>query len=151
MAFKTVAEQSSTAAKVAGNKNADLFKELEDAVKNAYESSITMEDAEKLAAGFLHGMFTVTAELAVAELDARMKKTGVKAIKAAVYIEKATEGDKKPSDAFLEAYVNSDKRVRAEQEGLDKAEVLADGMRNYYNIFREAHIYMRGIAKGTNG
>lgn len=127
------------------------YEELAADIKNAYENSIEPAEAERLAAKFLHAQLTVSHELAVADLDARMRKTGVKAVKAAVYMEAATAGEKKPSDVMLEAKVNLDKVVQDEQDKFDTAEVERDQLQNYFNIFREAHIYFRGIAKTNLG
>jgi len=38
--------------------------------------------------------------------------------------------------------------VGNEQDALDKAEVEKDELTRIYNIFKEAHVYFRGIAKG---
>lgn len=123
-------------------------RKLEAKIKAAYEGGTTLDQAEKLAAEFLHAQIVVGAELQSADLDARMKKSGVKAIRAAVYLDGATKGEKKPSDTLLEAVINSDKIVQGEQDSLDLAEVRRNTMENYMSIFREAHIFFRGIAKG---
>ncbi len=124
------------------------LKELELDITNAYESSPTLEEAEKLAAKFLSAQIKVGQELQSADLNARMRKTGLKAIKAAVFLQAATAGDKKPSDKMLEALVDSDKIVGEIQDAFDNAEVLKNQLENYLNIFNNAHIYFRGIAKG---
>ncbi len=123
-------------------------KSLVDDIKGAYESSPTLEEAEKLAAKFLYAQVQVGNELRNADLDARMKKTGVKAVRAAIYMAAATKGDKKPSDVMLEAQVNMDELVQGEQTAFDTAEVRKDELYNYLHVFKEAHIYFRGIAKG---
>lgn len=124
------------------------YQELTDKIKNTYEEGVTLEQAEKLAGEFLHAMLIVSEELRNADLDSRMKKTGVKAIKSAVYMEAATKTDKKPSDTFLDAVVNMDKLVMDEQKCFDEAEVEKDALQNHLNIFREAHLHFRTIAKG---
>lgn len=124
------------------------LKELEKDIQNAYESSPTIEEAEKLAAKFLIAQLSVGAELAKADLDARMRKTGLKAVKAAVYLEAATKGDKKPSDVLIGAIVDSDKVVSETQDGFDRAEVYRNEFENYLSVFRDAHIYFRTLAKG---
>ncbi len=122
--------------------------ELTKDIKRTYEEGVTIEEAEKLAGKFLHAQLEVAKVLAEADLDARMKKTGVKAIKAAIYLDEATKGDKKPSDVMLNALVDSNELVRGEQVSFDEAEVNSDSLQNHLNIFKEAHIYFRGIAKG---
>jgi hypothetical protein len=128
--------------------NSKLYAELEKDIKDAYETGVTVDDAERLAAKFLHAQLQVGNELRAVDLDARMKKTGVKAIKAAVYLDGAKKGEKKPSDVMLEAQVNMSELVIGEQNDLDRAETERDQLQNYLNVFHEAHVYFRGIAKG---
>lgn len=121
---------------------------LQDKIKEAYTSGVTLEEAERLAGEFLHAQMEVAKELQVVDLDSRMRKSGVKAIKAAVYMEAATKTDKKPSDVMLEAVVNMSKMVADEQAGFDAVEVSKDALSNYLNIFKEAHVHFRGISRG---
>jgi|ERR1019366_4651962 hypothetical protein len=125
-----------------------LCQQLETKIQAAYTGGVTLSDAELLAAEFLRAQMKVSEELKVADLDSRMRKSGVKAIRAAVYMEAATKTDKKPSDSMLEAITNMSKVVQDSQDGLDKAEAEKDELTRYYNIFRESHIYFRGISKG---
>jgi hypothetical protein len=41
--------------------------------------------------------------------------------------------------------------VEEEQKSLDTAEVDRENLRRYYDIFGNAHIYFRGMAKGNFG
>ena len=123
-------------------------KELQDNIKNTYEEGVTLEQAEKLAAKFLDASIQVGEELKNADLDRRMKKAGLKSIKAAAYLNAATQGDKKPSDKLIEAVIDSDKEVSTQQELLDTAEVYVNNLQNYLSVFHESHIYYRGISKG---
>lgn len=125
-----------------------LCEELTKDIKDSYESGVTMEGAENLAAKFLYAQIQVSEELKSADLDSRMRKSGLKAIKAALYMEAATKTDKKPSDSFLENLITTDKIVSAQQNNYDESECNKEELERYYNIFREAHIYFRGIAKG---
>ncbi len=129
-------------------KFADYAKELEKDIQNAYESSPTIEEAEKLAAKFLTAQIRTGQELAAVDLDARMRKTGLKAVKAAMYLETASKGDKKPSDVLIGAVVDSDKVVAETQDGFDRAEVLRNELENYLSVFNDSHIYFRALAKG---
>lgn len=122
--------------------------ELEQDIRNAYESSPTVSEAEKLAAKFLTAQIETGKALQVADLDFRMRKSGLKAIKAAVYIEGATKTEKKPSDVWLAAVVDTDKLVLGEQEAFDTAEVYKNQLENFLSVFRDAHIYFRALAKG---
>ena len=124
------------------------FEELENKIKAAYEEGVTIEQAERLAAEFLYAQTQIVGSLQNADLDARMRKSGTKALKAAVYLDNATKGDKKPSDVLLGALVDSNELVQKEQQGLDDAEVTVSSLNHYYSIFKEAHIFFRGIAKG---
>jgi hypothetical protein len=125
-----------------------LIEELTKDIKSAYEQGVTMEEAERLAAKFLHAQIQLGAALKNADLDARMRKNGLKAVKAAVYLEEAKKGDKKPSDVMLGSLVDSNELVLGEQNGFDTAEVYRNELDNMLNVARDAHIFMRGIAKG---
>lgn len=125
-----------------------FFDSLKQGITRSYEEGVTMEEAEKLAAKFLDGSIQVGEAIKVADLDRRMKKAGVKAIRSAVYLEAATQGDRKPSDRLLEAVVDSDKVVSDSQESFDIAEVEINYLSNLLDIFRESHIHFRTIARG---
>lgn len=128
----------------------EYFEELTVDIQQTYEEGITIEQAEKLAAKFLYAQIQVTQELAKTDLDSRMKKSGLKAIKAAVYMDAATKGDKKPTENMLASIIDSSKEVSGEQQIFDQAEVYRDELKNYYDIFGNAHIFYRGISKQGN-
>lgn len=121
---------------------------LEAKITASYESGVTVEEAERLAGEFLHAQIRTSQELKVQDLGCRMRKSGVKAIKAAVYMEAATKTDKKPSDVMLNAIVDINELVQGEQRAFDEAEAAKDDLERFYNIFREAHIFFRGVSKG---
>lgn len=125
-----------------------MIKSLTDIIEKSYTQGVTIEEAEKHAGMFLHGQLLVAAELKECDLDARMRKTGVKAIKAAAYLEAATKTDKKPTEAMITAIIDREETVQNEQKSFDQAEAHRDLLQNYYNVFKEGHIYMRGISKG---
>ncbi len=128
--------------------NKQVLKDLEDIIIATYESGTTLDEAEKLAARFLHAQMQVSTALQEIDLTARMAKSGVKAVRAAVYLSEVQKAEKKPSDVLLGATVDSDELVTSEQNRLDTAEVERDALERYYSIFQNAHIYYRGIAKG---
>ncbi len=131
------------------NKELQAFcEELEANIKATYESGTTLEEAERLAAKFLYAQIQVANELSVCDLDAKMKKNGVKAVRAAVYMQEATKDPKKPSDTLLLAVVDMNDLVLGEQTRYDEADSNRASLENYYNIFREAHIYYRNVSKG---
>lgn len=126
----------------------NFLAKCEQVIKDSYEQGVTLDEAEKLAGMFLSAQLQVAGALREADLDSRMKKSGVKAVKAAVYMKAATATDKKPSDVMLQAVVDMDKLAQDQQNLFDEAEAIKDHLQNYFNIFREAHIHFRGIAKG---
>ncbi len=128
--------------------NEVLYSELVKEIKDAYEAGITMEAAEKLAGKFLYGQIQVSSELLSSDLDARMRKSGTKAIKSAVRTEELKKHEKKPTEGFLEDVVNLSELVQGEQERLDTAEVYRDYLQNLLSIFKDAHIHFRSVAKG---
>lgn len=125
-----------------------ICKKLEYKIRATYEEGITLEEAEKLAGEFLVAQMSVSEELKTSDLDSRMRKSGCKAVRAAVYMDACAKSDKKPTEAALESILNTNEIVQTEQDALDKAEVERDNLKRYYDIFREAHIHFRGIAKG---
>lgn len=128
-----------------------LCERLEAKIQSAYTEGVTLEEAEKLASEFLHGQLAVSNELKKSDLSSRMRKNGVKAIRAAIYLDTVQKSDKKPTESQLTAMLDSDKIVSDEQEALDLAEVGRDELKRYYDIFTNAHIHFRGIAKGSFG
>jgi hypothetical protein len=129
----------------------ELCRSLEDKIVNSYTTGVSLDEAEKLAAEFLYAQLAVSAELTKSGLDSRMKKSGLKAVRAAIYMDASTKGEKKPTEAALAALVDMNELVQGEQRGFDEAEIEADELERFYNIFREAHIFYRGIAKGSLG
>ena len=91
----------------------------------------------------------VSNELKALDLDSRMRKSSVKALRASAYLEasKPIEG-KKPTEAAIEAVINVNPIVGSEQQEFDKSEADRDNLTRYYNIFKEAHVHFRGISKG---
>jgi hypothetical protein len=127
-----------------------LFADLENEIKQAYEGDgTTAEEAEKLAAKFLHAQMQISAELKRAQLDARMRKSGVKTIRAALYLEIVSKGDKKPTESHIAATLDADTIVQSEQREYDVAEVSVAELERYYDICTNGHIFMRSIAKGN--
>lgn len=126
----------------------DFYKELEQKIQSSYTEGMTLDEAEKLAAEFLKAQIVVSRELQKEDLDSRMRKTGLKAVRAAIYSDSISKSDKKPTEAALDHMINSHEIVCNEQNALDTAESNRDELERYYNIFREAHVYYRGVAKG---
>ena len=126
----------------------EFCKELETTIKNSYEEGTTLDEAEKLAAKFLFAQIQVSNHLKSADLDTRMRKSGVKAVRAAVYADTCAKHEKKPTVDALEHALNSNGLVNEQQQELDKAEVSKNELERLYDVFSNAHIYYRGIAKG---
>lgn len=125
-----------------------LFKELEAQIQQSYTEGVTIDEAEKLAAKALHAQIVISRELQKSDLDSRMRKSGMKAVRAAVYLDEVSKAEKKPTESTLEHMLNVNDLVTGEQDGFDKAETDRDELERYYNILREAHIYFRNIGRG---
>ena len=128
-----------------------LCDELESKIKDSYEEGVTLERAERLASEFLYAQIQVSTVLKQADLDSRMRKSGVKAIRAAIYLDIVSKADKKPTESQISALIDSDSIVTNEQKEFDMAEVDRDALERYYNIFQNAHIFFRGVSKGKFG
>lgn len=127
----------------------EYIKILENDIKNSYEQGISQTDAEKLAGTFLVAQIRLAEELKTAGLDSRMKKSGIKAVRASAYLDIVQKSDKKPTEAQIAAMIDTDGLVNSEQESFDRAEINLDYLERYYDIFKEAHIHFRSIAKGS--
>jgi len=125
-----------------------LKSEIEKKIQDTYESGVGMQDAERLSAEFLHFMMTLSTMLSVTSLDARMKKSGVKAIRSAVYLEEVSKSEKKPTEAMLTAILDTNDIISGEQKLLDSAEVETEELKRLYDICNNCHIYYRNIGKG---
>ena len=129
----------------------ELAAQLEIKITTSVNEGIEVSKAENLAGEFLIAQMVTSTELKKADLDSRMRKTGLKAVKAAVYMSEATKGEKKPSDVMLQALVDLSDAVTEEQNALDAAEVERDDLERHYNIFQQAHVHFRQISKGSMG
>lgn len=125
-----------------------LCKDLESEIEKSYSEGVTLEQAERLAGRFLHAQLKVSEQLKVADLDSRMRKSGVKAVRAAIYLDIVQKSEKKPTEAGITSMIDIDKIVLDEQKGLDEAEVSRDELERYYSIFQNSHVHFRTIAKG---
>jgi hypothetical protein len=128
-----------------------LLESLEQKIVTSYEQGVTVSDAEKLAGEFLVGQIRVSEALKNADLDARTRKSGLKAIRAALYLDTVQKTDKKPTEAQITAMLDSNELVVGEQSAFDTAEVDRNELERYYDIFANAHVHFRSIAKGTFG
>jgi hypothetical protein len=125
--------------------------ELESLIIASYESGVTLPEAEQLAGRFLAAQLRVSEELRKTDLDSRMKKSGVKSLRAAAYLDECSKVEKKPSDVLLGAIVDSSPTVLEEQGAFDEAETARDELERLYSIYQNAHIHFRTIAKGSMG
>lgn len=129
----------------------DLCQELTRIIQDAYEGGITVQEAEKLAGRFLHAQLIVAESLHRSDLDTRMRKSGLKALKAGLYMEEVSKSDKKPSDTLLNNIVDSHDQTKLAQGEFDAREADKEALEVYLSVFKEAHIFFRGIAKGSFG
>lgn len=127
----------------------EMLRSLELKIQSSYESGVTVDEAEKLASEFLYAQIQVSTELSKSDLSSRMRKSGVKAIRAAIYSDICSKNDgKKPTESSLEHSINLNELVRSEQDDLDRSEVDRDELERYYTILLNAHIHYRSISRG---
>lgn len=124
---------------------------LENNIKDSYESGVTLLQAEKLAGEFLHGQLIVSTELTKLDLDTRMRKSGVRAIRASVYMVESGKDTKKPTEAMLTAVLDSNSDVLEQQAELDEVESQRDELKRLLDVYSNAHIHFRTICKGGFG
>ena len=125
-----------------------LIEDLDKLIETSYEEGVTLDDAERHAAQFLHAQLAVSRELSHADLDARMRKSGTKAVRGAVYLDIVGGTEKKPTEAAIQSMIDTNEVVNKEQDAYDKAEVQKAEYERLYEVFGNAHIYFRSIAKG---
>lgn len=130
-------------------KNLQKLKEsLEIKIQNTYETGVTVLEAEKLSAEFLNAMLMVSGRLTTVSLDARMKKSGVRAVRSAVLLDEISKVEKKPTESVLSAILDSNEIVASSQKELDLAEVEVEELKRLYDIYNNCHIFYRTITKG---
>ncbi len=125
------------------------FAELVAIVKAAYVSGTTMEEAERHAARFLEAQLNVCAELASLDLDARMKKNGMKAARAQCYMDICSAAEKKPTETAIESQITLAPLVNAAVDLFDRADARRENLTLYLSVFKDAHIHFRTIMRGA--
>lgn len=128
-----------------------LQEKLENNIKDSYENGVSMLQAERLAGEFLYAMSVISSELMKVDLDSRVRKSGVKAIRAAVYLEECQKDTKKPTEAMLSAIIDSNADVLQQQNELDEAETARDELKRLFDLYDQSHIHFRTICKGAFG
>ena len=126
-----------------------ICEELKLSIKSAYEQGVSIPEAEKLAARTLTVRLELADEIKIFALDSRMKKHGVKAVRAKVYMDEISKNEKKPPEAYLENAVNLSEEVAGEEENYGLSETELHRLEAYLDVFKDAHIYFRTIAKGS--
>ena len=126
----------------------NMVEKLQAKIVSSYTEGKTLEETEKLSEEFLYAEMQVSSELSKADLDARMRKSGLKAVKAAIYMDTCAKADKKPTESQLENTVILNELVAKEQDSLDAAEVRKAELERLYDIFHNAQITYRGQSKG---
>jgi hypothetical protein len=124
------------------------YESLKAEFERAYNGDVTMDEAEKLAAKFLTAQMEVAERLRGGRLDTKIRKRGLKSMKSQVRMDEIKKHDKKPTEGFLEDVVNLDPQVSALEDAFDLAEVETEYLETILGIFKDAHIYFRGTAKG---
>ncbi len=123
---------------------------LEAKIIQSYTEGVSLDTAEKLAGEFLVAQLKVSRELAKKDLDSRMRKQGVKAIRAALYTKIKGEVEK-ITEAAMTAQLDNNELVSGEQTSYDEAEVNKAELERYYEVFQAAHVYYRQTSRGVSG
>jgi hypothetical protein len=124
------------------------YEKLVALIQQAADEGLTLEGAEKAAGVALGVMNDLSAKLAAADLDRRMRKRGLKAIKSAVRTEEVKRHEKKPTESALEDVINLSPLVCGEEEAFDTAEVNTEELERQFAIAKESHLYFRGASRG---
>lgn len=121
-----------------------LIKEV-DAVN---DQGITIDHAERVAGLALSTMNELSEQLAVTDKARRMRKAGLKAIRAITRQEEIKKHDKKPTESQLDDVLTLNGMVQKEEDGFDEAEVETELLERQFGISKESHLYFRSISKG---
>ena len=125
------------------------LQELQDTIARAYTEGVTMQEAERLAAHTLSVRLQIADHIKSSDLDARMKKHGVKAIRAQVYLEQIAANEKKPTEAWLESAVNMSDLVKAEETLYAESDTDTRRLETYSDVLKDAHIFFRKVMGGS--
>lgn len=128
----------------------EFCKQLENKIVSAYDG-VSTEQSERLALEFLQAQLFASAELTEKDMDARMKKSGNKAIRAAVYLNTVSSSDKKPTEAQISAIIETDEQVATQQNLSDAAEVELGEIQRFYDIFTRAQLLFKKRSEGSFG
>ena len=123
---------------------------LEGLITDSYQNSVTLGQAETLAGRFLEAQLIVNTELTRLDLDARMRKTGVKAIRATIYLSEKN-AIPKPTEGMLTALIDANPDLRNEQDALDKVESERDELKRLMDVYNNTHVHFRTICRGGFG
>lgn len=126
-----------------------ICQELKQSIERAYAEGVTMQEAERLAAKTLSVRMMLADSIQVADLDARMRRHGVKAVRASAYMEELSKHEKKPAEGFLENAVNLNPDVAQEEREYATVDTEKDRFFTYLGIMADAHIFFRNVAKGS--
>jgi len=127
-----------------------LVQELEQQIMDVYDNGVSTELAERLAARCLVAQLSVSKELRNRDLDARNRKSGLKAIRAAIRLDITKSSEKKPTESTIDAMVDTDTLVSGEQAAFDLSEVERNELERLYDTFGNSHIFFRGITRNNS-
>ncbi len=126
-----------------------MYETIKSEIMRAYEEGVSMPEAEKLAALTLAARIEISEEIKAADLDAKMRKQGVKAVRGGFYLKIIKREEKKPTEAMIAAEIETYEEVNAEEAQLSVAEVESARLKSMLDLFKDAHLYFRQICKGT--
>lgn len=127
------------------------FERLKEEIVKAYEEGISMEDAERNAARCLDVQIELNEKIKASALDARMKKNGYKTHRATEYLKIVQGSEKKPTESQIDAMLTVNTDVCRAQDDYEAADIEVEALKRYFDIFKDAHIFFRSVARGNPG
>lgn len=128
------------------------YQELRADLKLVSDEGVSLEDAERLAAKFADALLELggmDGHIQRAVLDAKLKKGSYKTFRAKVYLDTVNASEKKPTETMIESIILTNADVSKAEDAYHKAEEYAESLKRTYDVFRDVHIYFRGVAKGA--
>ena len=128
-----------------------LCEDLKAAIKKGHETDTSVSEAELLACKALDACLALADEIQSIDLKTRMRKAGVRTIRAQAYMDEIAKHDKKPAEGYLDAAIALQSAVQAAEQDLAEHEVELNRLKTYADVFAESHQYFRAIMKAGFG
>lgn len=127
-----------------------LIEKLQARIQEVYEDGVTVTKSEDITHELADAEFKLVTMITPLDMDVRMRKHGVKQIRAAVYLDIIKNSEKKPTESQLAAMVDSDALVTEAQNSYDEAESLLAEAERLLDAVHNSQVVFRTLMKEGN-